>query len=46
MLSLLVQHKWIYFVDLAQLEDLLLLKQLKPKKGAIVTDTPLNISFL
>jgi hypothetical protein len=44
MLSLLIQHEWIYFVDLVQFEDLLLPKQLKPKKGAITTNTPLIIS--
>jgi len=46
MLSLLIQHKHIYFVDLAQLEDLLPLKQLKPKKGTITTNIPLIISSI
>jgi hypothetical protein len=44
MLSLLIQHERIYFVDPTQLEDLLLLKQFKPKKGVIMTDTSLIIS--
>jgi hypothetical protein len=35
MLSLLTQHEHIYFFDLAQLEDLLPLKQLKLKKGLL-----------
>jgi hypothetical protein len=46
MLSLSVQHEQIYFVDLVQPEDLLLMKQLKPKKGVIATNTPLIISSL
>ncbi len=39
--SLPTQYEWIYFPDLAQLEDLLSPMWFKPMKGAIVTDTPL-----
>jgi hypothetical protein len=46
MLSLLIQHKHIYFVNLTQLEDLLPLKQLKPKKEVIATNIPLIIFSL
>jgi hypothetical protein len=46
MLSLPTHHKWIYFPNLAQLKDLLHYIQIKPRKGANVTDTPLiNSSF-
>jgi hypothetical protein len=40
-LSLPTQHKRIYFLDLVQLKDLLLPMQVKPRKGAIATNTPL-----
>jgi hypothetical protein len=43
MLSLPTQFKWIYFLDLAQLKDLLPLMQLKPMKGTIVIDTRWSI---
>jgi hypothetical protein len=46
MLSLPIEHEWIYFVNLAQPKDLLLPKQLKPKKRVIMTDTKLIISSL
>ncbi len=39
-LSLPTQCKWIYFPDLAQFKDLLPSMWLKPKKGAITTNTP------
>ncbi len=46
MLSLLTQCKQIYFIDLAQLKVLVAPLQLKPKKGAMLIDTPLiNSSF-
>jgi hypothetical protein len=46
MLSLLTQLKRIYFPNLVQLKDLLSPMELKPRKGAIATDTPLiNSSF-
>ncbi len=44
-LSLSTQHKQIYFLDLAQLKDLLHQMQLKPKKRTIIIDTSIiNIS--
>jgi hypothetical protein len=46
MLSLLTQRERIYFCDFAQLKDLLLSMQLKPRKGAIAIDTPLINSSL
>jgi len=45
-LSLLTQCEWIYFLDLVQLKDLLLLMQFKLNKGAIILDTPLSIYLL
>ncbi len=39
-LSLPTQLEHIYFPDLAQLKDLLLSMQLKPRKGVIAIDTP------
>jgi hypothetical protein len=46
MLSLLMQRMHIYFLDFAQLKDLLLLMVLKPKKGATMINTPLINSSL
>jgi hypothetical protein len=43
MLSLLIQRELIYFHDLTQLKNLLPPMQLKPKEGAIPTNTPLSI---
>jgi hypothetical protein len=40
MLSLLTQYEQIYFPNLVQLKDLLPPMQLKPREGAIATNTP------
>jgi len=44
LVDIAIQHEQIYFVNLAQLKDLLPLKQLKAKKGITVTNIPLIIS--
>jgi hypothetical protein len=41
MLSLLTQHKWIYFFNLVPPKDLLLPMRLKPNNRVIVTNTML-----
>jgi hypothetical protein len=46
MLSLLIQHKKIYFVDPVQFKDLLPPKQFKSNKRVIASDTPLIISSI
>jgi hypothetical protein len=38
---IVAQFEQTYFLDLVQLKDLSLPMQFKPKKGAIVIDTPL-----
>jgi hypothetical protein len=43
-LSLQTQHERIFFIDHAQLKDLLPPKELKPNKGGIAINTPLIIS--